>query len=202
MSLQKLVPPPTHGYQIYRTLEGMGFKFNRREVIRLVEDMKNDIQSNYNEGQRSVSKEAKRILITGCPIGGVLDKTVKAIEEKNGVVVSFENCSGIKAMVQMVDTEAKDIVRAIGERYLQIGCAVMTPNSKRMAHLPELIREYQVDGVVEIDLQACTPYTVEAYSVRGVCEKLNVPYLPIETDYSKSDSGQLSTRLEAFLEMI
>ena len=201
MGLQKQVPPPAHGYQIYKTMENAGFKFNRREVIDLINDLKDDIQLQYNE-RRPVPEDAKRILITGCPIGGVLDKTVGAIEKKNGVVVCFENCSGIKAMVQLVDTEAGDIVEAIAERYLKIGCAVMTPNNKRMEHLPELIREFKVDGVVEIDLQACTPYTVEAYSVRKLCEKLEIPYLAIETDYSKTDSGQLSTRLEAFLEMI
>ena len=31
---------------------------------------------------------------------------------------------------------------------------------------------------------------------------MNIPYLAVETDYSKSDSGQLSTRMEAFLEML
>ncbi|MCI6979339.1 MAG: 2-hydroxyacyl-CoA dehydratase family protein [Clostridiales bacterium] len=33
-------------------------------------------------------------------------------------------------------------------------------------------------------------------------ERLSVPYIAIETDYSQSDSGQLLTRLEAFLEML
>ncbi len=202
MSLQKLVPPPAYGYQIYKTLDDAGFKFDRQEVIDLVNDQKNDIQSKYGEGNRPISLEARRILITGCPIGGVLDKTVKTIEEKGGVVVCFENCTGIKATRQMVDTDAEDIVRAIAERYLDIGCAVMTPDSKRMELLSKLVREYQADGVVEIDLQGCTPYSVETYFIRKLCENLNVPYLAIETDYSKTDSGQLSTRLEAFLEMV
>ena len=32
--------------------------------------------------------------------------------------------------------------------------------------------------------------------------ELGVPYLSLETDYSQSDAGQLSTRLEAFLERL
>ena len=66
----------------------------------------------------------------------------------------------------MVDTEAEDIVEAIAARYLEIGCSVMTPNTKRIGLIERLIREYQIDGIVEIDLQACTPYTVEAYTIR------------------------------------
>ena len=33
-------------------------------------------------------------------------------------------------------------------------------------------------------------------------KKLGVPYMSVETDYSQSDSGQLSTRIEAFMEML
>lgn len=66
----------------------------------------------------------------------------------------------------MVDTEAEDIVEAIAARYLEIGCSVMTPNTKRIGLIERLIREYRIDGIVEIDLQACTPYTVEAYTIR------------------------------------
>ena len=127
---------------------------------------------------------------------------MKAIEENGGVVVCFENCSGIKAAFQMVDTEAEDIVKAIAQRYLQIGCSVMTPNTERMKLLPKLVEEYKVDGIVEVDLQACTPYCVESFQIKQLCEQINIPYLAVETDYSTGDSGQLATRLEAFLEML
>lgn len=202
MSLQQLEPPPVFGYQIYKTLDGAGFKFDRQEVIDQLSDLKNNIQRNYEAGDRPVSPAAKRILITGCPIGGVLDKTVKVIEENGGAVVCFENCTGIKAATQMVDTEADDIVEAIAKRYLEIGCAVMSPNSTRIELLEKLVSDYKVDGVIEIDLQSCTPYIVESYSIRRHLQDINVPYLQLETDYSKADSGQLATRLEAFLEMI
>ena len=102
----------------------------------------------------------------------------------------------------MVDTEADDIVEAIAKRYLEIGCAVMSPNSTRIELLEKLVSDYNVDGVIEIDLQSCTPYIVESYSIRRHLQDINVPYLQLETDYSKADSGQLATRLEAFLEMI
>ena len=78
----------------------------------------------------------------------------------------------------------------------------MTPNSVRMELLKRLISEYKIDGVVEIDLQSCTPYTIETHFIRREMEKLGIHYIALETDYSQSDSGQLSTRLEAFLEML
>ena len=202
MELQALTPPPAFGYDIYKTLEGLGFCFDRQEAIDKVRTLTAQLRADYESGKRPVSPDAKRILVTGCPIGGVLDKTIRALEEKGGVAVCFENCSGIKAMHQMVDTEAEDIVTAIAKRYLSIGCAVMTPDSRRMELLPELLKTFQVDGVVEIDLQACTPYCVESFWTRQAAEAAGVPYLALETDYSQADGGQLSTRLEAFLEIL
>lgn len=199
MELQKQTPPPLGGMQMYATMEGTGFMFTHEDRVNKLNQLRESVEANAD---RSAFAGAKRILVTGCPIGGVLQKTVKAIEENGGVVVCFENCSGIKAAFQMVDTEAEDIVKAIAERYLQIGCSVMTPNTERMKLLPKLVEEYKVEGVVEVDLQACTPYCVESFQIKQLCEQINVPYLAVETDYSTGDSGQLATRLEAFLEML
>ena len=198
MELQKQNPPPASGMQLYTTLEGSSFLFDPDQRIARMEDLRNTLL----ETPSPIAPDAKRILITGCPIGGVLGKTVQLIEEHGGVVACFENCSGIKAAFQMVDTDAEDIVEAIAARYLEIGCSVMHYNQKRQELLARLVKEYDIDGVVEIDLQTCTPYAVESYSIRQQMMELGVPYLAVETDYSQSDSGQLSTRLEAFLESI
>ena len=199
MAMQRQDPPPMSGLQMYQTLEGAGFTFSHEERIAKVEDLIRTIEETADP---EANRGCKRIMVTGCPIGGVLQKTVGAIEANGGVVVCHENCSGIKAAFQMVDTEAEDIVKAIAERYLKIGCSVMTPNSKRMELIPELVREFQIDGIVEVDLQTCTPYCVESFQIRELAEKLGVPYMSVETDYSQSDSGQLSTRIEAFMEML
>ena len=202
LELQKSDPPVSTGYAIYKALEGAGFYFDVNEVCKELTRLADSLEADYAAGNRPAAPGAKRILVTGCPIGGVLEKTVKAIEEAGGVVVCFENCTGIKAMLDDVDADAPDIVAAVAEKYLKIGCAVMTPDKRRMDLLRKLVPEYKVDGVVEIDLQACTAYAVESYTVRGLMEELDVPYMAIETDYSASDSGQLATRLEAFLEML
>ncbi len=43
---------------------------------------------------------------------------------------------------------------------------------------------------------------IEAYKVKKHADKMGVPFLRIETDYSMEDMGQLKTRIEAFLELI
>ena len=136
-------------------------------------------------------------------MGGATEKVIRAIEENGGVVVAYENCTGTKNVERLVDEEAEDIYQALAERYLAIGCSVMTPNPNRYESLDSLIDEYHVDGVVEMVLQACHTYSVESKSIRDfVTKKKNIPYIYIETDYSTTDVGQLSTRLAAFVEML
>lgn len=202
MELQKQVPPPAFSRDLYKVLDSGNYSFNQDESIKSVELMAEKLQSEYDSGERHVSRENKRILVTGCPIGGVLDKTIGVIESNGGVVVCMENCGGIKPAKLMVDTEKKDIVEAIAERYLNIGCAVMTPNNRRMELLSQLVEEYNVEGVVDVILQSCHPYSVERYQVKNFSKKMGIPYMSVETDYSESDQGQLTTRLSAFIEMI
>ncbi len=79
----------------------------------------------YNEGERPVSKEAKRILVTGCPLGDSTEKVIEAIEDNGGVVVCYENCSGAKDESLLVDEE-KNPIDALTERYLRTACACMS----------------------------------------------------------------------------
>ena len=48
----------------------------------------------------------------------------------------------------------------------------------------------------------CHTYAVEYRSIEKALKENNIPVINIETDYSTEDSGQIRTRVEAFLEMI
>ena len=128
---------------------------------------------------------------------------IRAVEDNGGVVVTYENCTGAKSIDRLVDENAEDIYQAIAERYLAIGCSVMTPNPNRFDLMGRLIDEYQVDGVLEMTLQACHTYNVETRAIRKfVNEEKGIPYINVETDYSQADVGQLNTRIAAFIEML
>jgi benzoyl-CoA reductase/2-hydroxyglutaryl-CoA dehydratase subunit BcrC/BadD/HgdB len=65
-----------------------------------------------------------------------------------------------------------------------------------------MARDSRADGVVYYALKFCDPYTIEAGGIRTALEEASVPMLYIETDYSAGDAGQLTTRVEAFLELL
>lgn len=68
----------------------------------------------------------------------------------------------------------------------------MSPNPRRCEALDTMIDEYEIDGVIEVVLQACHTFAIEANRVKKfVTEKKDKPYLYIETDFSELNEGQL-----------
>ena len=199
--VMKNEPTPITGYDLFKVLYGSTFKFDRSQIPGEVNALVDKIEKEYAEGK--MQPKRPRILITGCPLGGATEKVIKAVEENGGIVVTYENCSGAKAIDEEVDETNPDVYDALARRYLNIGCSVMTPNPNRLELLGRLIDEYKVDGVVEMTLQACHTYNVEAFGIRKfVNEQKKIPYINVETDYSQADIGQLGTRIAAFIEML
>lgn len=200
--LQANVPPAMKGTQMMLTLMSGSFKFNVDEyidgVLKVVEKAKTD----YAEGKSTVSLKDKRILLTGCPSSGVIQKIGMVIENNGGVIVCLDDCGGERTNRMLIDEDADDILRAISDRYLEINCSVMTTNEARLENTRAMIEKYKVDGVIEVVLQACHTFNVESAKVCRMVEDMGIPYMKLETDYSTSDSGQLETRISAFLEML
>ncbi|WP_333638130.1 double-cubane-cluster-containing anaerobic reductase [Tissierella praeacuta] len=200
--LGKLNPSPISGREVNETMEALGFQFDRRTQCDFIADRTRELKDKYEKELKGTKSNRPRILITGCPVGGVRDKVLKTIEDSGADIVAFENCSGVREKATLVD-ETVDPIDALTEKYLNVSCSVMTPNPRRFQALDEMIDEYEIDGVIEVVLQACHTFNVEAYNVkRFVTEKKDKPYLYIETDYSKLDIGQINTRINAFLEML
>ena len=197
-SLMKEDPAPITGMDLLNTLVATTFEFDREKIPGQMEALAAKIKAEGKAGEKK-----PRILITGCPMGGATMKVVKAVEESGAVVVCFENCSGAKAIEDNVDTTISDVYEALARKYVNIGCSCMTPNDNRIRLLDSMIDEYQVDGVIDMELQACHTYAVESLRIkRFVRDEKKVPYMNLETDYSQADTGQLKTRIAAFIEML
>ena len=175
-------PAPMEGSKLFNVLYGSQFKFDKEAMPAEIDALTEKIMKEYEEGEKPERR--------------------KRIEENGGNVVVYENCGGAKSVDRLIDEDAEDIYQAIAERYLAIGCSVMTPDTNRYELLERLLDEYQVEGVVEMTLQACHTYNIEAKSIEKRVKEKGLPYIHIETDYSQADVGQLDTRIAAFLEMI
>lgn len=201
-SLQGTVPPALKSTEVMATLAQGMFNFGVDAQTASYKAKVESVKAAIARGEQPVSPNAKRILLTGCPSTGVIQKVGATIEKNGGVIVCLDDCGGERTQKMLVDENAPDILRAISDRYLEIHCSVMTTNEGRIENTREMVKKYKAEGVVEMVLQACHTFNVESTLMQKMCQEEGIPYMKLETDYSTSDSGQIETRLAAFIEML
>ena len=200
LGLQRPCPPALGSTELLSTLMAGSFSLDVEAYAAQLEALAAERRAACEVGEGPVPPGAKRLMVTGCPLGGVLDKVGKTIEECGGVVVCPDDCAGERAASMPVDEGAPDILRAIADRYLAVDCSVMTPNDARLEGILRRVGQYRVDGVVEVVLTACHTFNVESARVAAAVEGSGVPYLKLETGYSHGDAGQVGPRIAAFIE--
>ena len=209
-SVGQLEPCPVSIREFCEAMDGAGFAFdNGATVHKMAEEarrIKEEAVKNgailTGKGVKRSKSERPRILITGCPNAGVREKILYALEDAGASIVAFDSCNGVKTLRRMVDEEG-DPYRALAEKTLKANCSVMSPNPGRYVSLRESCEEFGIDGVVEIVLQFCHTYAIEAVKIgKFVREELGLPYMALTSDYSDSDQAQMATRISAFVEML
>ena len=203
LELGKLDPAPMSGYEMGTRVDAGSFSFDLDQRCDVIEKRTAEVIADWEANKKGKPSKRPRLLVTGCPNAGVREKIIRAVEELGADIVAFDTCNGIRDKVELVDESNPDVYEALAKKYLNINCSVMSPNNSRLEYMAQMIDDYHIDGVIEIVLQSCHTYDVEAFFVkRLVTEQKGKAYLNIETDYSQSDKGQINTRLAAFLETI
>ncbi|OFW60300.1 MAG: 3-hydroxyacyl-ACP dehydratase [Actinobacteria bacterium RBG_16_64_13] len=201
---RKASPAPISGKDALLAVQ-VAFYDDVPRFTAMVNQIAGELEARVAVGERVAPADAPRLLVTGTPMSIPNWKTYDLIEKAGAVVVAEEMCTGSRYYSTLVDeapTDLPGMIDALRDKYLDINCACFTPNPGRMDDVIRLAEEYKVDGIVQYNLQFCTPYQIEATAVERAAQAAGIPTLRIDTDYSMGDVGQLSTRVEAFLEMI
>ena len=171
-----------------------------------VEALNAELAQREKDGFCAAQKKAPRILFTGSPPIFPNLKLPLLIEEAGGVVVADETCSANRMLYDMTAVDEwllNDMVDSLADKYLKpCTCPIFTRNEDRRRRLLELARNFNVDGVVYQSFAGCQVYEMEQKSVAETLNEAGIAMLYVETDYSTDDMGQLSTRIEAFLESL
>jgi benzoyl-CoA reductase/2-hydroxyglutaryl-CoA dehydratase subunit BcrC/BadD/HgdB len=197
------IHPPVINWQEMYDVGFLALPSTDDEMIPLLESLIQKLEHRKYKKQHYGEKDSPRVLVTGCPVGGDALKIFKIIEASGGVVVAPDACTGMKAFMGDIEENTPDPIEAIAKRYLEIPCACMTPNNRRLSELSKIIDQFKPDIVIDFILIACHSYNVESYKVGNhVNKKHGLPYLKIESDYSDNDEGQIRTKIEALFEVV
>ena len=203
-NLRKARPVPISGRDALLVTQ-VSFYDDVKRCIQQVNALCDELDKRVAAGKGIAPANAPRILVSGSPMAIPNWKLHHIIESTGAVVVCEESCTGTRFFSDLVKPTRNNLdeqLKAIAARYMNIHCACFTPNDERLDDVVKLARDYQVDGVVHYNLQFCHTYANEAVKVEKRLEEEGIPLLRIETDYSDEDTGQLKTRIEAFLEML
>jgi len=166
----------------------------------------------YNELLKKLLEELKdravisdynaRLVIAG---GGGCDNPeyFKIMEDIGGLIVSDNICLGRRTFMEPVRIE-DDIMRALARSYLNRPSCPRMPEmlAERSGQIRELVQASNADGVVFQRIRYCDLWGGDQFDMRQKMKEAGIPLLTLEREYELSATGQLRTRVQAFLEQL
>ena len=122
-------------------------------------------------------------------------------EQGRACVVTDLLCAGTRWFsLNPAPAGGPGVLHTLAEAYhRRVPCAMRRPNDPLYEFAKAEIRSHRPQGVILRTLKFCDSWAHEAVRMR---RELGLPLLHLDVDYSGQDSGQVRTRVEAFLEML
>jgi benzoyl-CoA reductase/2-hydroxyglutaryl-CoA dehydratase subunit BcrC/BadD/HgdB len=161
--------------------------------------------SNELKGKKVDSKITKPgILLIGPNIGYGDYRVLELVEAAGGEIVIEEICEGIRYYWQDIENNGKPF-HSLTKGYLseRVPCGFMRNSAKkRLDFVLKLIDNFNVSGIIWYELLYCETYDIESYYFAEEMGKRDIPMLILESGYSTADTGQMKTRIDAFIEIV
>lgn len=147
-----------------------------------------------------------RVVLAGSEIDD--PDLIRLIEEAGALVVADRYCLGSfpnRGEIRLNDEE--DALTQVCRTYIQWGQCPRFMNTEkiyeRQTYLNRLAKEYRADGIVLQQLKFCDYWGYErAHVTHAMREEYGYPVLSVDRPYVAGNSGQLRTRVQAFVESI
>ena len=147
-----------------------------------------------------------RVVLVGSEMDDV--DVVKLIEDSGAYVCADRYCYGsFPGRDPIVLTDDEDALTQICRQYMYRGqCPRFMNQAKiqeRRSYVAGLAKEYGADGIIYEQVKFCDPWAYEKMVGSHVLrEDFGYPVLSVDRPYSIGVSGQLRTRVQAFVESI
>ena len=143
-------------------------------------------------------------------VGSEIDdpELISLIEDSGALVVADRFCYGsFPGRQEIVLTDDEDALTQVCRNYLQTTLCVRHSAQhkvqKRLDFAAQLAEDYHADGIIYEQIKFCTYWSYErALASHIMHNEYNIPTLSIDRPYMSRTSGQLRTRVQAFVESI
>ncbi len=193
--LRKLDNPPISGAEDLEIMNAC-LAAPKEQFNKILERLIDEVASI----SRPWEKKSFRLMITGSMWNN--PDFLKFIEDQGCLIVANELCMGMRYWADSVEADS-DPLKAIARRYVtRFPCHHFYPWEPRIDRMVEVAKAYRVDGVIDNYVRYCIALGFMRPLIRTRFEKEGIPYYDLEQVYNSKGSGQVKTRVQAFLEMI
>lgn len=199
---RKLDNPPITGYE-FHILTLISYTCPHYLIIEKLRETLEELKT--REPDKKKNFRIKVVLI-----GSEIDdpELISLIEESGALVVADRFCYGsFPGRQELILTDDEDVLTQVCRQYLQSTlCARHTAQhkvQKRLDFAAQLKDDYNADGIIYEQIKFCTYWSYErALASHVMPNEYGIPTLSIDRPYMSRTSGQLRTRVQAFVESI
>lgn len=200
--LRKLDIPPITGYE-FAVLVLVSYTCPKRLILPLLRETLEEIRT------RQVDPE-KNYRVRVAVVGSEIDdpNLIKLIESCGALVVADRFCYGsFPGRQEIALTQQEDALTQVCRWYLQnTECPRQSALHRvkyRNDHVAQLVRDFRADGAIYEQMKFCTYWSYERVIANQIMPReYGIQILSIDRPYIVGQSGQLRTRVQAFVESI
>lgn len=200
--LRKLDIPPITGYE-FAVLVLVSYTCPKRLILPLLRETLEEIRT------RQVNPE-KNYRVRVAVVGSEIDdpNLIKLVESCGALVVADRFCYGsFPGRQEIALTQQEDALTQVCRWYLQnTECPRQSALHRvkyRNDHVAQLVREFKADGAIYEQMKFCTYWSYERVIANQIMPRdYGIQILSIDRPYIVGQSGQLRTRVQAFVESI
>jgi benzoyl-CoA reductase subunit C len=152
--------------------------------------------------RKGISDYRARLLIGG---GGGCDNPAyyQLMEELGGLIVTDTVCFGSRYFWQPVEI-GDDLMLSLARDYLnRPACVKMLDKvDERDKFMKKMVKDFKVDGVIYQCIRYCQMWGGQQFMVRKGLSESKIPLLVLDREYMLGSTGQVKTRVQAFIESI
>lgn len=167
-----------------------------KETLEEIKTREPDMDKNYRA----------RVVFVGSEVDDV--DVIKLVEESGAYVCADRFCYGsFPGRDEIVLNDEEDALTQVCRAYISRGqCPRYMDTAKmtgRREYVDKLAKEYKADGIIYEQMKFCDPWAYERMVGTVVMrEEYGYPVLAVDRPYSIGSSGQMRTRVQAFVESI
>ena len=172
----------------------------------LIDKLKETLEEIKTREPDEKNKYRARVVFVGSEVDDV--DVIKLVEDSGAYVCADRFCLGsFPGRDEIILNDEEDVLTQICRQYMYRGQCPRYMNQEkiqaRRKYVADLAKEYHADGVIYEQVKFCDPWAYERMVGTVVLrDDYRYPVLAVDRPYSIGNSGQMRTRVQAFVESI